>query len=192
MIIGIVGKKNVGKDLVADLLVKKGFIKLSFASILKNAAKELFNWDDHQVNDDKEKIDPKWNITPREVLQLLGTEFLREKLGNKLNNEIEFNGNKKDFSFHVKNLFLKNKDIILSKKNIVISDIRFKDEYNFVKWIGGNILKINRNIEENEFSDHLSENNLDDTKDFDWIIDNNFSISHLQKTINLLINEDHC
>ena len=143
MIIGITGKKNVGKDLVDDFLVKKGFIKLTFSTILKNAAKELFNWNDHQVNADKEKIDPKWNITPTEVLKLLETKFLKENLGKKLNNQIEFCGNKKLFSFHIKNLFLKNKDLFLSKKNIVISDIRFKDEYNFVKWVGGKILKIN-------------------------------------------------
>ena len=41
MIIGIVGNKNVGKDTLADYLVKeKGFIKYAFADPLKEGLKE--------------------------------------------------------------------------------------------------------------------------------------------------------
>lgn len=191
MIIGLVGKKNVGKDLVASFFESDGFTKLTFAKTLKEAVKILFNWNDKQVNEDKEIIDPNWNIAPREILQLLGTEFLRYKLGNKLSNEIEFKGKKKEFSFHIKNLFLQNKKLFDEGKNIIISDIRFKDEYNFIKWLGGKTIKINRNVKSNEYSNHISETELEKITDFDFTIDNNFSIGHLNKTINLLV-ENHC
>tara|TARA_Y200000002_G_C22393435_1_gene542520 strand:- start:92 stop:667 length:576 start_codon:yes stop_codon:yes gene_type:complete len=191
MIIGLVGKKNVGKDLVASFFESNDFIKLTFASTLKEAVKILFNWSDKQVNDDKEIIDPNWNITPREILQLLGTEFLRFKLDDKLSKEIEFKGNKKDFSFHIKDLFLRNIKLFNEDKNIVISDVRFIEEYNFIKWLGGKTVKINRNVKKNEFSYHISETQLDQINDFDFTIENNFSIGHLNKIVNILV-ENHC
>ena len=76
-------------------------------------------------------------------------------------------------------------------KNIIISDVRFIDEYNFIKWLGGKTIKINRNVEKNEFSDHISETQLDQINDFDFTIENNFSIGHLNKIVNILV-ENHC
>lgn len=191
MIIGLVGKKHVGKDLTASFFESNGFTKLTFATTLKESVKILFNWTDEQVNEDKELIDPNWDIAPREILQLLGTDFLRLKLENKLSKEIEFKGEKKDFSFHIKNLFLQNKKLFEEGKNIIISDVRFIDEYNFIKWLGGKTIKINRNVEKNEFSDHISETQLDQINDFDFTIENNFSIGHLNKIVNILV-ENHC
>lgn len=190
MIIGLVGEKNVGKDLTASFFESNGFTKLTFSRTLKEAVKILFNWSDKQVNEDKEIVDPNWNIAPREILQLLGTEFLRFKLGNKLNNEIEFKGMKQEFSFHIKNLFLQNKKLFDEGKNIIISDIRFIDEYNFIKWLGGKIIKINRNIKCNEFSNHISETEIDNFKKYDFTIENNFSIGHLRKVVNLIVEDN--
>lgn len=191
MIIGLVGKKHVGKDLTASFFEANDFVKLSFATTLKEAVKILFGWNDKQVNENKEIIDNNWNIAPREVLQLLGTDFLRLKLEDKLNKEIEFNGKKNKFSFHIKNLFLQNIELFKQNKNIIISDVRFIDEYNFIKWLGGKTIKINRNVESNEYSNHISETELDKINDFDFTIDNNFSIGHLNKIVNLIV-ENHC
>ena len=48
MIIGICGFKGSGKDTVADYLVKhKDFIKISFASVLKDIITILFNWENN-------------------------------------------------------------------------------------------------------------------------------------------------
>lgn len=191
MIIGLVGKKHVGKDLTASFFESNGFTKLTFATTLKESVKILFNWTDEQVNEDKEIIDPNWDIAPREILQLLGTDFLRLELENKLSNEIEFKGEKKDFSFHIKNLFLQNKKLFEEGKNIIISDVRFIDEYNFIKWLGGKTIKINRNVENNEFSNHISETELDNLDNFDFTIENNFSVGHLSKVVDLIL-ENHC
>ena len=116
MIIGLVGKKHVGKDLTASFFESNGFTKLTFATTLKESVKILFNWTDKQVNEDKELIDPNWDIAPREILQLLGTDFLRLKLENKLSKEIEFKGEKKDFSFHIKIYSYKIKSYLKKEK----------------------------------------------------------------------------
>jgi dephospho-CoA kinase len=44
-IIGICGHIGSGKDTIADILIKeKGYIKLSFASSLKDAVALIFGW----------------------------------------------------------------------------------------------------------------------------------------------------
>jgi hypothetical protein len=91
MIVGILGKKRSGKDTTGDYLVaNKNFVKYSFANPIKRGAMELFGFTEDQVfGDAKDEIDPTWGITPRLVLQIMGTEDLVEVFGlNVLNNGI--------------------------------------------------------------------------------------------------------
>ena len=64
MIIGLSGKKRVGKDTVADYLVSKyGFIKYSFADPIKAVAKILFGFSENQLyGNNKEEIDRLENL----------------------------------------------------------------------------------------------------------------------------------
>ena len=81
-LIGIIGKKQSGKDTIADYLVQnKGFIKYSYAFPLKNGAMEIFGFTKEQVYGDlKEVVDPEWGVTPRKVLQIMGTELFQYDL----------------------------------------------------------------------------------------------------------------
>ena len=87
MIIGISGFQSSGKDTIADYLVKEhGFVKLSFASALKDIVAIIFGWSREKLEGLKvedrqwrEDIDSKWAkllnipcLTPRYVLQYLG------------------------------------------------------------------------------------------------------------------------
>jgi hypothetical protein len=127
-IVRLIGNKRVGKDTCADYLVTKGYIKLSFAYFLKESLKILFDWTDENFNDDnKEKIDPYWEVSPRYMCQNLGT-FLR--------NDIYVS------CFHIKRLDKIVKT--LKGSNIVFSDIRYQDELDYVKSLGGIIIKITR------------------------------------------------
>lgn len=120
-IIGIVGKKRSGKDTVADYLVQNyGYIKLSFASPLKEIIKTLFDFDDEQINgNEKEIIDDYWNITPRRAMEYIGTNVFRKNISELIPNIGE--------NFWSDILYNKCKKI--SEKNndvkIVISDVRF-------------------------------------------------------------------
>jgi dephospho-CoA kinase len=44
MIIALSGRKNTGKTTLANLLIKKGFVKISFATALKEYVSKLYNW----------------------------------------------------------------------------------------------------------------------------------------------------
>lgn len=80
MLIGLVGKAGSGKDSVADHLVeKRGFSKKWFAGKLKEVVCDLFDLSKEQVFDTrkKEEVDPRYKMSPREILQLFGTDVCR-------------------------------------------------------------------------------------------------------------------
>ena len=80
MIVGLIGKKGHGKDTFADYLVQHyDFVKLSFAEPLKKVCKELFLLTDEQLYDpmEKEKVDERWGKSPRQLMQIIGTDILR-------------------------------------------------------------------------------------------------------------------
>jgi len=192
MIIGILGNKNVGKDTLADYLVStEGFKKMSFAINLKECLAVMFNWDSNNfLFENKEKNDPIWNVSPRKMLQLLGTEFLRNYCKDIIDCKIKFNGKEKTFSYHIKKLFLDNIELFENDDNIVISDVRFPDELKFIKWLNGKIIKIERNnVDINQYSNHSSENYIDKLE-YDVKISNNFTKEHLYKTMNIYLEKN--
>jgi dephospho-CoA kinase len=174
-LIGICGKKRHGKDTVGDYLVKEyGFIKISFSDKLKEICKILFNFSDEQLYGSlKETEDPYWKVTPRNVLQFVGTDLFRNQL-SKIIPHI-----KKDFWVEcVKHFLLQNKH-----KRIVICDVRFINEANMIKDLGGKLIKITRNLISQD--DHASEQEVDLIKT-DYNIKNNETITELYREIDKL------
>jgi hypothetical protein len=141
MIIGICGLIGSGKGTVADFLVEqRGFTKISFADRLKDGVASVFNWDREMLEgntDDsrawREKVDPYWStetghpITPRLVLQLFGTDCMRNGF---------FDG---IWVSLVKKQLLENPD-----SNFVIPDVRFENEANMIRSIGGKLWRVKR------------------------------------------------
>ena len=153
-IIAICGAKRSGKDVLASYIVKKyGYTRLSFAEPLKHIVKLLFNFSDQQVgliegsNDEKDTVDERWGISPRKALQFVGTEILQNKIQELLPN--------------IKRDYFAN--ILLSKiednKTYVISDLRFIHEYEKIKHLDIQIIKVIRpSIITDEQHLHISEN----------------------------------
>jgi len=186
-IIGLTGKKGSGKDTLANYLIKKyNYTRLAFADPLKDSCKIIFGLTNEQVHGNKkEEIDPYWNITPRKILQFVGTELYREKIGELLPNV-------------GKNIWVNVIDRKLQENlenKYVITDIRFQNELDLVKKYNGKIIKINREKNQKqeyirsanavqqehvpvEYDQHVSENYIDDLKS-DYIIYNNSSIPEL-------------
>lgn len=141
MIIGICGLIGSGKGTVADFLVEqRGFTKISFADRLKDGVASVFNWDREMLEGNtgesrawREKVDPYWStetgkpITPRLVLQLFGTDCMRNGF---------FDG---IWVSLVKKQLLENPD-----SNFVIPDVRFENEANMIRSIGGKLWRVKR------------------------------------------------
>ena len=91
MIIGICGLIGSGKGTVADILVEQhNYEKLSFADKLKDGVSSVFGWNREMLEGDtdesrkwREEADKFWTeetgetITPRLILQLFGTDCMR-------------------------------------------------------------------------------------------------------------------
>lgn len=82
MIIALTGRKGSGKDTVAVHLQQEyGFAKYAFADPMKKACRIIFGWSTEAVYGDlKERIDPRYGISPRKALQTLGTEWGQHEL----------------------------------------------------------------------------------------------------------------
>lgn len=80
-LVGLTGRKGSGKDTVGALLRRVyGFRTLAFADPLKAAAREWYGLTREQTDGPlnlKEATDPRWGLSPREILQRLGTEVGR-------------------------------------------------------------------------------------------------------------------
>lgn len=151
-IIGITGRKFSGKDTTGGYFVERhGFERLAFADPLKNAAHEIFGFNNDQLyGNEKEIIDQYWKITPRQALQFIGTDLFRNHICELLPDM------GKDIWVYV----LKRKITNELKKNpaakFVITDVRFPNELQAIKELGGITIKIKRTSVSNN-DEHESE-----------------------------------
>jgi len=140
MIIGLAGGKGCGKSSVARILERKyGYEILSFASPIKDMLKAM-GLRDSELNDPvlKEiKLD-EYGKSPREIMQLLGTEFAR----NMIAQDVWITAMRRRINPHVKT---------------VIDDVRFDNEAGFIREIGGTILEVRRTKLDENNDTHISE-----------------------------------
>lgn len=170
MIICLCYKARCGKDTTANYLVNNfDFIQESFAYPLKEyIGRQICGFTDKELFGEwKERVNPEWGKTPRQMLQLIGTDALRDVVHK---------------DFWVIPMRRKLKKHKLNKSNVVISDGRFLSELKMVKDMGGVIVNIKRD-ERNKISSekHKSELELENYTDWDYEIDNNGTIENLYK-----------
>ena len=185
MLIGIVGLIGSGKDTVAQRLVAQhGFKRDSFAKSLKDATANIFNWDRELLegNTDvsrewREQPDAFWSekfgkpVTPRWVLQYLGTEVMRGHMHD---------------AIWIDSLISRYKG-----EKTVVSDTRFVNEIKTIKAHGGKILCVKRGElpTQKEMQDKGAHKSEWDWMgwDFDFVIDNNGTKEELSKKVDDLI-----
>ncbi len=200
MIIGICGLIGSGKDTIADYLVTShGFGQDSFAASLKDTLTAVFGWDRTMLEGRtgssrawREQVDPWWadrlgipHLTPRWVMQNLGTEIIREHFHQDI------------WTASVENKLRKIKD------NTVISDCRFPNEVAAVQSAGGVVVCVNRGaapvwaelavtnpgmMPQLYPGVHASEYSWAGTK-FDRIIDNTGSLDMLHNQVKDLVQD---
>lgn len=139
-IIGITGLKGSGKDTIGDIICKNfDFQKVAFADKLKDIVSVLFDWDRKMLSgftpEDRairEQPDEFWSkkfekeFTPRMALQKIGTEVMRNNL---------------DKSIWV---YCLERKLINEDGNFVITDVRFRNEIEMIRRLGGTIIRVER------------------------------------------------
>ena len=139
-IIAICGFQGSGKDTLANILIKKyGYKKLSFGGTVKDVASIIFNWDRKMLEGDskesrewREKVDDWWskkleikNLTPRYILQQIGTDLFR----NNFHKDIWINCLEKK---------------LIDYDKVVITDCRFPNELKILNKYNATIIQIYR------------------------------------------------
>jgi hypothetical protein len=158
MIVGICGLIGSGKGTVADILVEQGFTKVSFADKLKDGVATIFGWDRALLEGDtdesrswREQTDNFWTqetgrtITPRVVLQEFGTECMREGFDNGVW------------------VSLLKKYLLDNPGYYVVPDVRFRNEQNMIRELGGEIWQVKRGKDPEWFARAIFDNNNPET-----------------------------
>jgi len=176
MILGISGIKGSGKNTVARILEEYyGYELISFASPLKDAVSRLYSWDRELLEGEtdesrlwRENVDIYWTtklerkVTPRIILQEVGDIF---RTVNK--------------DFFILNL----EQRLVKEKKYVITDLRGKNEFDWLKRRGGKSIKVLRDTSSIESSDtHWTEIEVHTLKS-DIIIYNNSNLEDLERNV---------
>ncbi len=180
-IIGLTGKMGCGKDTAADMIVSEmnyrtHFVKVGFADALKEGMKATFGLTFDEVNDRTLKETPHPKLcgrTPRYVMQMFGTEFARKLIADDIWLKV--------MEYRIKDIELK------GFGSVVISDVRFENEAEFVRSLGGTLWHIERdgNPHITEGS-HVSESGVAKHPD-DVVIKNNGSLDELYDVIKSIL-----
>jgi len=158
MIIGLTGQAQSGKTTIAMELVKRGFVKLSLADPIKEILTKIYDLSPAQISGYlKEEIDPRYDISPRFMMQMLGTEVAR-------------NIHEDTWVMHLHRRILGHQydDPMV---NIVVDDIRYDNEAEGIRSWGGCIVGILRPKSRSIESDHSSEYGLTDPPDWEYLND---------------------
>jgi hypothetical protein len=144
--LGIAGPIGAGKDTAADVWVSEGFAKISFADPLRLASSILYGIPLRYFNQRELKEEPLPNssLSPRRVLQMVGGDVCRE-----ISDQIWVKRAKLraasallDINGYFRNAL--NKRSAKGGIKVVIPDVRYQNEADFVRSLGGRVVRINR------------------------------------------------
>lgn len=180
-VIGLSGPAQAGKTTTALYLAREhNFQRTAFANLLRRTAIVMYPWLDWMLRQSeydkrKEIVDPKLGITPRKVLQLLGTEVGRniwpDTWVDGVRREIE---SAQDANFD----------------GLAIEDVRFPNEVEMVQELGGQLWAIRRPSSEVEVgvAGHASEAHAEEfRKTADHRLVNNKTFHYLYGQIDSII-----
>ena len=151
-IIGLVGFQGSGKDTVGHIIKElyPGYTTTSFAKPIKSALSSMFGWQAKLLEGTTEESrvwretqDSYWTeklgkpITPRLMMREFGTELIRNQFSQ-------------DFWTNRCELFLQD-----SKKSVVVTDVRFVNEIEMIKRLGGKIVWVRRDPLPNYYNQSL-------------------------------------
>lgn len=177
MIIGLTGRIASGKTTASDYLVENGFKEYSMAGPLKEIGR-IFHFEKHQLygsQEQKMEINKHWGISARHFLQKFGTDVCRNLLQSAIP-DMKF-GEENRTSIWIRLFEIERANN--PNTNYVISDVRFLDEAECIKRMGGKLIRISRDVN-TVGSEHMHPSELEMSKIVvDYIVDNNGSMEEL-------------
>lgn len=176
LIIGLHGLARTGKDTAASYLVAQyALLSYAFAEPLKAAIMQMFNLTaEHIEGALKEELLPGIGKSPRQLMQLLGTDWGRDLVHNQL-------------------------WLLLAEQNLqhmaaatqepitgfVLRDVRFENEADWVRSKGGVIVHIHRPGAQ-QVNRHASESGIA-IHDNDFVVHNDADLPYLYEQLDTLM-----
>lgn len=182
ILIGLAGPAGCGKDTAADYLCDRhGFVSYSFAQPLKSMLAAMLGLSDQELaeqyltREKKEQPIPALGKSPRELLQTLGTEWGRLTIDTNL-------------WLNIAQIRLGSmQDQFPHARGIVISDVRFCNEANWIRYCRGTVVHVDRQAAI-PVRAHISERGPDRMAS-DAILDNSGTLNSLYLRLDALVEE---
>lgn len=178
IVVGFGHRRRRGKDLCCALAYKflTGMDVPSridhFAFSLKQGiGKHVFGLTDDQLyGEAKFVVDPFWGETPRRLLQLGGTECMR-----------------RGYADDIWARTLERRAMQDPNTSILVGDVRFSNEVEAIKRLGGIVVRVDRDVPETEEDAHASETALADFEGWDHVILNRGSMDSLVAAVHRVV-----
>ncbi len=194
-LIGINGYAGAGKDTVAQYIgtrYQTTYIE-SFAGALKEACSAAFGIPREAFIDPalKDSINKYWGLSPREILQFMGTEIFRGEVSSFVGvPEGDFWLQRMHGRLTGK-LICENVDGVYEPGDtIIIPDVRFQNEYEYITQNGGWVIHLTRPGHEGNVGilDHASEDGIEVTDPAKtYQISNNSTLEKLYEKVEAFI-----
>lgn len=162
-----------GKSTIAEHLGRQGFTRVSFADPLRAVTRTFlteYGFDLPRINrlltDGKNDRIPELGVTPRHLLQTLGTEWGRGCI---------------DPNVWTRIWRSKVRSALAAGHSVVADDLRFHEEYECVRSLGGRIWRVTRPGNRSAAT-HASDSVLCDRR-FDAVFVNNGTFEELHRSI---------
>lgn len=168
-LIGIAGRARSGKDTVANFIIAAiGGYRYSFADPIRAMLAPLgVDMNDPYWQARKEDVIPALGVSPRRMMQTLGTEWGR----NLINPDLW--------------LVMAHQRLLRNGPGMVISDVRFENEAAWIRKHGGRIIHVIR-PEAKAVEAHASEDGIE-MLDTDAQLFNSGTLEELQLTVRGLL-----
>jgi hypothetical protein len=169
MLIALTGRARSGKDTAGQFFCSTyGFTQYAFADPIRAGLRAALGLTDWHFNEGKEIVIPEYGKSPRQLMQLFGTEFGRNLI-------------------HPDIWQIRAEAALDSTKNLVITDCRFDNEAAWVREHGGYVIRITRDNAP-QVSAHVSEDGVSE-KLIDFKIENNGAMEDLYGSLDSVYSE---
>lgn len=191
--VAICGRANTGKNsvakLIASLLCKERdeYKMIAFADPMKRAIMQMYPWADRKCLYGPSKlrntpIPATWDkdgneLTYRQLLIDIGTRA-RE---NNPNHWVEvFDYNARQLDEHITQHLSRNITRMLKRKLLIVPDLRFHNEFDYLRQKGFFIIKLLRDSDIVINSPTETDQNSIGLSEFDYVLDNNGTLDDLK------------
>ena len=181
MLIALTGAARSGKDTAGQFFCSTyGFTQYAFADPIRAGLRAALGLTDWHFNEGKEIVIPEYGKSPRQLMQLFGSDFGRKMVHPDV-------WQIRAALLHPNLRFVAATNTLQTVPNLVITDCRFDNEAAWVREHGGYVIRITRDNAP-QVSAHISENGVSEEL-VDFKVKNNGTLEELYGSLDSVYSE---